>query len=61
MATVNLKLPNEKHAEFLKAVKDSGETMQSVLSAFVASYIESPKQFTIKMEVISNGNNGSSG
>ena len=59
MATVNLKLQKEKHDDFLKAVRESGETMQSVLSAFVTSYIRNLYKFTIKMEVNPNGSDPS--
>ena len=55
MATINLKLPEERHKAFLNSVRKNGETMQSVLSAFVISYIKNPNQFTIKMEVLANG------
>ena len=55
MATVNLKLQKEKHEMFLRIVRENGETMQSILSAFVTSYINNPKIFIIKMEVSING------
>ena len=49
---VNLKLPEQLHKEFLSAVKVRGGTMQSVLAAFVMSYVEDPDHFQIKLEVV---------
>lgn len=51
MPVINLKLPQDTHEKFHEKVKESGSTMQSVLAAFVASYIENPEQFKIKLEV----------
>lgn len=51
MPVINLKLPQETHEKFHERVKESGGTMQSILAAFVMSYIENPEQFKIKMEV----------
>ncbi len=48
---INLKLTDCVHKNFLSTVKKNGETMQSVLSAFVISYIDNPLRFKIKMEV----------
>jgi len=56
MTVVNLKLPDDVHGKFHTLVKESGGTMQSVLAAFVESYVEDPDNFKIKLEVV-NGRN----
>ena len=53
MTVINLKLPEDVRIHFHEAVKRHGVTMQSVLSAFVMSYIDSPENFKFKMEVVS--------
>jgi hypothetical protein len=57
MPTINLKLPLDTHKGFYKASRGNGATMQAVLAAFVAAYIEHPEYFKIKLEVSRNGNN----
>ena len=55
MKVINLKLPDEACIKFRDTVRNKGETMQSILSAFVASYLEYPNQYIIKMEFRNDG------
>lgn len=43
ISVVNLKLEKDVKNLFASTVKKNGETMQSILTAFVDIYIENPK------------------
>ena len=57
-----LKLEDDTRSRFREAVKGHG-TMQSVLAAFVESYIDGPDNFKLKLEVgyVRNGNGNGGG
>ena len=50
IAIINLKLEKDVKNQFALTVKNNGETMQSLLAAFVELYIEEPK--IIKRRVV---------
>ena len=47
----NFKLPRDRREKLKQTTRERGLTMQSVLSAFVESYIQNPDSFKVKMEV----------
>ena len=46
-----LKLARVDRSEFKRIARENGTTMQSVLSAFVKSYVENPDKFQIKVNM----------
>lgn len=58
VAHINLKLTKTRRDEFKNAVKKTGVlgmSMQSVLLAFVESYIDDPDKFQIQIRMLVNG------
>jgi len=51
VSTLNLKLLNVQRKEFKETAHKNGTTMQSILSAFIDSYIDDPNKFKIKLSI----------
>jgi hypothetical protein len=49
------KLKKSVRRNFKQTARSNGSNMQAVLNAFVESYIDDPKKFRIKMEVVVDG------